>query len=73
MLIGLVGFIGIHGINYQNRIGDIANGIVTDTEHAQSRTLRFIIYDQEQYYETMQWWTALSFRWNRFRSPPRIP
>ena len=52
MLIGLVGFIGIHGINYQNRIGDIANGIVTDAEHAQSCALRFIIYDQDQYYET---------------------
>ena len=54
MLIGLVGFIGIHGINYQNRIGDIANGIVTDAEYAQSCTLRFIIYDQDEYYEEMQ-------------------
>lgn len=52
MLIGLVGFIGIHGINYQNRIGDIANGIVTDAEYAQSCALRFIMYDQDQYYET---------------------
>ena len=38
--------------NHRKNIGDIANGIVTDAEYAQSCALRFIMYDQDQYYET---------------------
>ena len=54
LLIGLLGFVGISRINYQNRIGALANDILVDTVDAQSNALRFIIYGEEQFYREME-------------------
>ena len=54
LLIGLLGFVGISRINYQNRIGALANDILVDTVGAQSNALRFIIYGEEQFYREME-------------------
>ena len=54
LLMGLLGFIGIRGINYQNRIGELASHVLVDTFDAQSSALRFIIYSDKKFYDQMQ-------------------
>ena len=54
LLMGLLGFIGIRGINYQNRIGELASHVLADTFDAQSNALRFIIYSDKKFHDQMQ-------------------
>ena len=52
-LIGLLGHFEISAINYQNRIGALANRILVDAQDAQAHSLRFIIYGEQRYFDEM--------------------
>ena len=54
LLIGVIGVVGINRINYQNRIGELANHVLVDAGDAQSHTLRFMIYGDKTFHDRME-------------------
>ena len=51
---GYAGYVGISKINYQNKIGALANRSLVDTGDAQSHSLRYIIYGDTRYSDELQ-------------------
>jgi len=54
VIVGFSGYLGIKQINYQNRIGVLANRSLVDAEDAQSYQLKYIIEGKEEYFNGME-------------------
>jgi methyl-accepting chemotaxis protein len=53
-LVGLTGIRSINSINDQNRIGELVNTALTDAQDVQAASLRYVIYGDDLYYDTME-------------------
>ncbi len=54
LIAGFAGFTGISGvqqINYQNKLGEMVNEILAEAQAAQAAALRFMIYEDDDYYD----------------------
>ncbi len=49
IVVGYMGIRGINQINYQNEISELANRILVDSQDVQTGSLRYIIYQDDQY------------------------
>lgn len=54
LIVGFIGYNGISKIVYQLEISKLVNRIIVDAGDAQAGSLRYIIYEDEKYFETVE-------------------